>query len=97
MSEKVFDVQQILRFAEKQLKAGFKKFDIDASGNLSKNEFNQFMKRITGAFNVEQQTLTDIDDLIQAIDIDGDRISRNKSLICLLGTFRTSFEKKYKI
>jgi hypothetical protein len=30
------------------------------------------MKRITGAFNVEDPSLTDIDELMGAVDIDGD-------------------------
>lgn len=30
------------------------------------------MRRITGAFNVEDPTFTDIDELMTAIDIDGD-------------------------
>jgi Ca2+-binding EF-hand superfamily protein len=30
------------------------------------------MKRITNAFNVEEPTFTDIDDLISSVDIDGD-------------------------
>lgn len=30
------------------------------------------MKRITGAFNVEEPSYSDIDDLVSAVDIDGD-------------------------
>lgn len=58
--------------AKRELNSAFKMFDIDKSGYLQKNEFGMLIKRLAMAFHVEQPTFTDIDNLVQALDENGD-------------------------
>jgi Ca2+-binding EF-hand superfamily protein len=66
------DVNEMITVATKELTAAFKKFDVDHSGFLEKNEFGQLIRRIAMAFNVEEPSFTDIDNLVAAIDTNGD-------------------------
>jgi calmodulin len=66
------DVNEMVAMATKELTAAFKKFDVDHSGFLEKNEFGQLIRRIAMAFNVEEPSFTDIDNLVGAIDTNGD-------------------------
>jgi len=46
------DTNEIVEAAKKELGAAFKRFDVDQSGFLEKNEFGQLIRRIAMAFNV---------------------------------------------
>ena len=62
------ETQVLVDLAKKELTAAFKRFDVDHSGYLEKNEFGQLIKRIAMAFHVEEPTFADIDNLVQALD-----------------------------
>lgn len=62
----------MITVAKKELSAAFKMFDVDRSGYLEKNEFGQLIRRIAMAFHVEEPTFTDIDNLVSALDVNGD-------------------------
>ena len=66
------ETSEMIKAAQKELAAAFKRFDVDQSGFLEKNEFGQLIRRIAMAFNVEEPTFTDIDNLVAAIDTNGD-------------------------
>jgi len=58
--------------AKKELNASFKIFDIDKSGVLEKNEFGHLLKRLAAVFNVEEPSFGEIDNVVQALDVNGD-------------------------
>jgi Ca2+-binding EF-hand superfamily protein len=62
----------MIGIAKRELNAAFRMFDVDNSGYLEKNEFGQLIKRIAMAFHVEEPTFTDIDNLVTALDENGD-------------------------
>ena len=67
-----YDTQKMIEIARKELNASFKMFDVDNSGCLEKNEFGQLIKRMAMAFHVEEPSFADIDNLVQALDENGD-------------------------
>jgi Ca2+-binding EF-hand superfamily protein len=66
------DTELMITIATKELNAAFRNFDVDKSGFLEKNEFGQLIKRIAMAFHVEEPSFADIDNLAQALDVNGD-------------------------
>ncbi len=73
------DTDLMITIAKKELNSAFRAFDVDKSGVLEKNEFGQLIKRIAMAFNVEEPSFTDIDNLAKALDVNGDgKITREE-------------------
>ncbi len=47
------DRQHLLQMAQKQLSSAFRRFDSDNSGQLEKNEFISFLKRVVSEFGAQ--------------------------------------------
>jgi Ca2+-binding EF-hand superfamily protein len=73
------DIDLMIAIAKKELSAAFKNFDVDRSGVLEKNEFGHLLKRIASAFHVEEPSFAEIDNVVQALDVNGDgKITRDE-------------------
>lgn len=62
----------MIKVARRELVIAFKMFDVDQSNFLEKNEFAQLIRRIADVFHVEEPTMSDVDKLMNAIDVNGD-------------------------
>ena len=73
------DIELMITLAKKELSAAFKNFDVDKSGILEKNQFGHLLKRIASAFYVEEPSFAEIDNVVQALDVNGDgKITREE-------------------
>lgn len=61
-----------MNVARKQLKNAFHTFDTDGSKTIERHELGQLLKRLTDAFNVEQPSEEDVNDILKELDANGD-------------------------
>ena len=61
-----------MNVAKKQLKNAFHTFDTDNSGTIERHELGQLLRRLTDAFNVEEPSQEDINDILKELDVNGD-------------------------
>ena len=50
----------------------FRTFDTDRSGYIERHELGMILRRLTDAFNVEQPSEDDINDILKELDVNGD-------------------------
>ena len=50
----------------------FRTFDTDRSGFIERHELGMILRRLTDAFNVEQPSEDDINDILKELDVNGD-------------------------
>lgn len=54
-------------------------FDHDKSGYIERHELGQLLKNLTDAFNVEEPSEEDINDILKELDVNGDgKISKEQ-------------------
>jgi len=58
--------------ATKELKNAFNTFDTDKSGNIERHELGTLLKRLTDAFDVEEPSDDDINEILKELDANGD-------------------------
>lgn len=61
-----------LDILRKQMQQAFRDFDTDHSGFIERHELSVMMKRLTGAFNVEEPSEEEINDILRDLDANGD-------------------------
>ncbi len=57
--------QETLEVARKELKNAFKTFDTDQSGTIERHELGMLLKRLTDAFDVEEPSDEDINEILK--------------------------------
>ena len=65
-------LQNTLAIATKELKNAFNTFDTDKSGNIERHELGTLLKRLTDAFDVEEPSDDDINEILKELDANGD-------------------------
>ena len=65
-------IQNTLAIATKELKNAFNTFDTDKSGNIERHELGTLLKRLTDAFDVEEPSDDDINEILKELDANGD-------------------------
>lgn len=61
------------------MRQAFKDFDTDRSGYIERHQLAVMMKRLTGAFNVEEPSEEEINDILRDLDVNGDgRVSQSQ-------------------
>lgn len=58
--------------ATKELRNAFKSFDTDQSGTIERHELGMLLKRLTDAFDVEEPSDDDINEILKELDANGD-------------------------
>lgn len=54
------------------MKIAFRTFDTDKSGFIERHELGMILRRLTDAFNVEEPSQDDINDILKELDANGD-------------------------
>jgi Ca2+-binding EF-hand superfamily protein len=54
------------------MKIAFRTFDTDKSGFIERHELGLILRRLTDAFNVEEPSDDDINDILKELDANGD-------------------------
>lgn len=65
-------LEETLALATKELRNAFKTFDTDQSGTIERHELGMLLKRLTDAFDVEEPSEDDINDILKELDANGD-------------------------
>lgn len=66
------NISETLSLATKELRNAFKTFDTDQSGTIERHELGMLLKRLTDAFDVEEPSDDDINDILKELDANGD-------------------------
>lgn len=81
--------------AKKELKNAFHTFDTDNSGTIERHELGQLLKRLTDAFNVEEPSEEDINDILKELDANGDgKISQSEFEALIVDVVKIMDEEK---
>jgi Ca2+-binding EF-hand superfamily protein len=64
--------EESLELAKKELKNAFNTFDTDKSGTIERHELAQLLKTLTDAFDVEEPSDDDVNDILKELDDNGD-------------------------
>jgi Ca2+-binding EF-hand superfamily protein len=86
-----------MNVAKKELKNAFHTFDTDNSGTIERHELHQLMKRLTDAFNVEEPSEEDINEILKELDANGDgKISQVEFEALIVDVVKIIEEEKAK-
>lgn len=84
--------------ARKELRNAFHQFDTDNSGTIERHELGQLLKRLTDAFNVEEPSEEDINDILKELDANGDgKISQTEFEALIVDVVKIMEEEKTQL